>query len=421
MKKFLVVACLVFSVHTFAQITAQWRGPERSGAYPAAGLVDTWPAGGPATLWSAEGIGTGYSSAVADSSQIYVTGMKGTKDVMTCLSLDGKTRWQTEVGPAFDGPFPDTRTTPTVDGDRVYTITGLGHVVCVNTGDGKIRWSVDGLKTFEGVYGTWGVCESPLISGEKLFYTPAGNKTHIVALDKMTGKTIWMSESLRDTSAYVSPRLIRQGGKEIIVTLTERWFFGVDASNGNILWKYDFASLLPEKGLKIWPGAPRTNAVTPLFHNGMLYITGGYDHAGAMFKLSESGDAITQVWVDTVLDCHHGGVVQLGDYIYGSNWIDNSRGNWCCLDWNSGKTIYETKWFTKGPIIAAGDKLYCLDEKNGNVGLVRATPEKFDLISSFKVTSGKGPFWAHPTIYHGILLIRHGDVLIAYKISNDKD
>ncbi len=416
MKHLILSICLLITLSTTAQITAQWRGPNRDGIYPATNLPEQWPADGIPMLWSAEGIGTGYSSAVCDGKNIFVTGMKDSKDVMTCLSLDGKILWQTPIGEAWSGPFPDTRTTPTVDGERVYAISGSGTIACLEAATGKVIWSLDGVKTFDAVYGTWGVCESPLIFGEKLIYTPAGNKTTMVALDKMTGKTIWMSESLRDTTAYVSPRLIRQGNKDIIVTLTERWFFGAEAASGKILWKYDFASLLPEKGLEIWPGAPRTNTNTPLFDNGMIYITGGYDHAGSMFRLSENGDAITQVWVDTVLDCHHGGVVKVGDFIYGSNWIDNSKGNWCCLDWKTGKTMYETKWFTKGAIISAGNMLYCFDEKSGNIGLVRATPEKFDLVSSLKVSLGKGPFWAHPTIYNGMLIVRHGDVVVVYKM-----
>ena len=415
MKHLTLIICLLITLHATAQINAQWRGPNRDGIYQATNLPEQWPAEGIPLLWSAEGIGTGYSSAVCNGKNIFVTGMKDSKDVMSCLSLDGKIVWQTPIGDAWSGPFPDTRTTPTVDGERVYAISGSGTIACLETATGKVIWSLDGVKTFDGVYGTWGVCESPLIFGEKLIYTPAGNKTTMVALDKITGKTIWMSESLRDTTAYVSPRVIRQGNKDIVVTLTERWFFGAEATTGKILWKYDFASLLPEKGLEIWPGAPRTNTNTPLFDNGMIYITGGYDHAGAMFRLSENGDAIAQVWIDTVLDCHHGGVVKVGDYIYGSNWIDNSKGNWCCLDWKTGKTMYETKWFTKGAIISAGNMLYCFDEKNGNLGMVSATPEKFDLVSSLKVTLGKGPFWAHPAIYNGMLIVRHGDVVVVYK------
>jgi outer membrane protein assembly factor BamB len=416
MKKSLIILfLLVAGACAMAQVTAQWRGPARDGNYPAPGLAESWPAEGPRMLWSAEGIGTGYSSAVSDGSRIFVTGMKEKEDVMTALSPEGKILWQTPFGPAFDGSFPDTRTTPAVDGDRVYAISGLGRVVCLNTTDGKIIWAVDGIKTFSGIYGEWGVCESPLIAGNKIFYTPAGSQTTMVALDKLTGQTIWQSESLRDTSAYVSPLFFRHGGKEIITTLTERWFFGVDAGSGKILWKYDFASLLPEKGLQIWPGAPRTNTNTPLYYNGMIYITGGYDHVGAMFRLSETGDAISQVWVDTLLDCHHGGVVRIGDFIYGSNWINNSKGNWCCIDWNTGKKMYEHTWGSKGAIISSGNTLFCFDEKGGQLGMVKANPEKFELTGSVKIGLGKGPFWAHPAIYNGMILVRHGDVLIAYK------
>jgi len=137
---------------------------------------------------------------------------------------------------------------------------------------------------------------------------------------------------------------------------------------------------------------------------------------GAMFSLSAQAAAINLVWTDTLLDCHHGGVVLVDDHIYGANWIDNSRGNWCCIEWKTGIKSWEQKWQTKGSIIAADGLLYLYDEKNGNVGLLKPDPEKFDLISSFKITGGKGPNWAHPEIKDGILYIRHGDVLMAYDI-----
>ena len=82
----------------------------------------------------------------------------------------------------------------------------------------------------------------------------------------------------------------------------------------------------------------------------------------------------------------------------------------------SGKTMYNTKWGNKGQIITAGGMLYCYEEKSGNFGLVKATPEKFEIISSFEITMGTGEHWAHPVILDGILYIRHGDTLMAYNI-----
>ena len=417
MKSLHLLCCILgLSQAVFSQTPAQWRGPDRSGVYNETSLLKEWPAEGPALLWSAEGIGKGYSSAVSDGNAVYVTGMKDSTDILTALSPEGKILWQTPFGPSWFGSFPETRCTPTVEGDFIYLVSGGGTVACVLKTNGKIKWSVKGLEKFEGRYGQWGVCESPLVAGNKVIYTPAGPKTTIVALDKNTGETIWQSASLNDTGSYVSPRLIHFGNKDIIITVINKFFFGTDLSNGNILWSFDYGNYMPEKGVKIWPGAPKTNTITPLFDQGFLYITGGYNHVGVMFRLSDDASGITRTWTDTVLDCHHGGVVLVNGFIYGSNWIDNSKGNWCCLDWKTGKLMWEEKWFTKGPVIFADGMLYCLEEKSGNVGLVKPDPQKFTLISSFKTSLGKGPWWAHPSVYKGVLYIRHGDVLMAYDI-----
>jgi outer membrane protein assembly factor BamB len=416
-RKAIILILSLFSALSFSQAIAQWRGPERNGIYPDSGLLSKWPEKGPKLLWSAEGIGKGYSSAVSNGNMVFVTGMKGGSDYLAAVDLSGKILWQTEIGEGWGGSFPESRCTPTVEGDNVYVLSGKGIIACINAQDGKVKWSFDAVKKFEGVYGDWGVCESLLIDGDKLYYSPAGKKTTMVALNKNTGETIWTSESLDDKSAYVSPLLIRYANKKIVVNVLNDYLIGVDAENGKILWKYNYGELSPEEGMKIWPGAPHTNTITPLFHDGMLYITGGYNHVGAMFGLSEDASSINLIWTDTTLDCHHGGVVLVDGSIYGSNWFDNARGNWCSIDWKTGKMNYEQSWFTKGSIIYADGMLYCYEEKNGNIGLVKPDPLKFEVISSFKVPSGKGPHWAHPSINNGILYIRHGEVLMAYDIS----
>jgi len=136
-----------------------------------------------------------------------------------------------------------------------------------------------------------------------------------------------------------------------------------------------------------------------------------------MVKIAENGKSADVVWTDSVLDNHHGGVVLVDSYIYGSNWLNNSTGNWCCIEWSTGKKMWEEKWNCKGSIIAAEGMLYIYDEKKGNVGLLKVNPEKFDLLSSFQVTQGAtGPFWAHPVIHNGILYLRHNNALMAYDI-----
>jgi hypothetical protein len=156
--------------------------------------------------------------------------------------------------------------------------------------------------------------------------------------------------------------------------------------------------------------------VTPVFSNDNIYVTGGYNHGGVMINLADQGRKASVAWTDDVLDVHHGGVVLVNGYIYGANWLNNGNGNWCCIDWNTGKKMYEEHWKCKGSIISADGLLYMYDEKAGFIGLVRPDPEKFDLVSSFKVKSGSGPYWAHPVIHNGVLFMRHGEALMAYDI-----
>jgi outer membrane protein assembly factor BamB len=139
-----------------------------------------------------------------------------------------------------------------------------------------------------------------------------------------------------------------------------------------------------------------------------------------MLELNKDGFGVNFVWKDSVLDCYHGGVVLINGYIYGSNWIDNSHGNWCCVDWETGKTMYVREWETKGSMITADNRLYCYDERRGNVALVEPTPEDFKIISTFRIRQGSGPYWAHPSIYDGKLIIRHGDVLMVYDLRNKR-
>jgi len=135
-----------------------------------------------------------------------------------------------------------------------------------------------------------------------------------------------------------------------------------------------------------------------------------------MFELSQDGTSVKKKWNDQTLDCQHGGVILLNGYLYGSNWYDNMRGDWICLDWDTGKVIYEETWNGyKGSIIYADGMFYCYDEK-GNVGLVKTSPKGFDVVSTFAITQGSGKHWAHPAVSDGRLYIRHGEALMAYDI-----
>ena len=183
------------------------------------------------------------------------------------------------------------------------------------------------MKIFEGECGEWGISESLLLYKDLVFYTPCGKKTTMIALNKMTGETVWESKSLDDKSAYVSPLLIDRNGKKQIVTVTENNAIGVDPENGNIDWQFDYGSYAAGE----WKANINTN--TPLYKNGKIFITNGYDHHSVMLDLNEEASEVEFSYVDSLLDVHHGGAVLLDGYIYGANWINNRNGYWVCMEW----------------------------------------------------------------------------------------
>jgi outer membrane protein assembly factor BamB len=417
---FLIIITLFISIQFSAgQKISEWRPENRTGISAEKGLLKSWPEKGPALLWQNEELPAGFSSVTFGKNSIYITGVKDKSDVIVALDTLGKIKWQTPYGTSWNESFPESRCSPTIEGNRAYVTSGSGDVACIDANNGKIIWSVKASELYKGTFGPWGIAESVIIDGDKLYFTPGGPETMTIALNKNTGKLIWKSESLNDRPGYVSPILINYSGKRYLINVSASYIFSVDPSAGKIVWKVKHTEINSAKAIAEWDDAPAIKCVTPVYYDGRIYVTGGYNHGGIMLNLTDGGNKAEVAWTDDVLDVHHGGVVLINGYIYGSNWLSNNDGNWCCIDWKKGQKKYEEHWKCKGSIISADGLLYIYDERSGYVGLVKANPEKFDLISNFKITKGSGPYWAHPVIHHGILFIRHGKVLMAYNIKNN--
>ena len=404
---------LLLSVTSQAQNTVtQWRGPERSGIYPEKNLQSVWPEEGPKMILKIEGIGKGYSSAVIHDQKIYVAGLKDTLDVLAAYDLEGKPIWEKAIGRSWFKSYPETRNTPTIEDDRVYIRSGMGDLACLNALNGELIWKRNPYTEFNGKPAYWGMAESVLLTDDAVIYTVGGSDASVVALDKKTGDLVWKSPSVADDGqSYSSPAIIDRNGNKLILVQLQRNLLGINPRNGEFLWTY---SLRPDAdSLVNWLN--HTN--TTVYKNGEIFITRGYDMDAIMLSLSEDGSSVALKWKNNVLDTHHGGVVEVNGYIYGSNWINNTKGNWVCLEWDTGKLMYEKEWFNKGSIIYADNHLYCLEDKNGNLALVLPDPDGFNVQSTFRITHGSGPFWAHPTIYDRKLLVRHGEVLMVYDIT----
>ena len=417
----LIAAC--FCAHyAVAQSPYGWRGKNRDGIYHETGLLKSWPENGPQQLWETLDLGKGYSSPLIVNNRLYITGMNedGNKEVFFAFSLDGKMIYGTEYGTPWSGSYPETRTTPAIDGNKAYVISGSGEIVCINIENGEIVWSIDGGKVFERKTGNWGTSECPLVFDNKVIYTPSGEQTTMVALDAQTGETIWKSKSLGDVGAYVSPVLITHNGRRQIIGSTAKSVMGVNPETGNIDWTFTEWTAPPREGSSRG-SQPNIAPNTPLFKDGYIFFCHGYNIGAYMLQLNDDLTGVTLAWKNDVLDTHHGHYVLIDNIIYGSNWINNTQGNWVAVDWKTGETKYENQWAdgkSKGSIITADGMIYCYDERRGAVGLLKPNPEKFDIVSEFRITKGEGPHWAHPVINNGVLYIRHGSALMAYKVKS---
>jgi outer membrane protein assembly factor BamB len=408
-RNLFVIVLLTLTLTLQAQQISEFRPDNRTGVSSEVGLLTSWPAEGPTLLWTNLELTKGNSSPSFSENSIFITGTEGENDILYALDMNGKLLWKTAMGRAWTDSYPESRATPTVEGNMVYTCSGLGDLACIDGTSGKVIWSVKASEENKGTYGNWGIAESLLIDGDKLYFSPGGPETMTIALNKTNGQVIWKSSSISDKPGYTSPILVNHGGKKMLIVVSMAHMIGVDVADGQILWS------IANTGIPKW--GDHIICLTPVYQEGMVYVSEGYDAGGQMIRIAEDGKSAVSVWTDAVLDVHHGGVVSINGYIYGSNWLNNGDGNWCCIEWATGKKMWEQKWNCKGSIIAADDMLYIYDEKNGNVGLVKPNPEKFELVSTFKFKAGtSGPFWAHPVIHNGRLYLRHSNALAAYDI-----
>ncbi len=414
MKSALIIFFLFLATLLYSQGTVEFRGLDRTGHYKDTGLLKQWPETGPELILKIEEIGEGYSQPILVNETIFITGIKeDTTDILSAYDLNGELLWDVPYGRSWTRSYIESRSTPTYADGKLYVVSGTCRVNCVDSKSGQIVWSVDAAKEYGAEPYKHGESESLLVIDKAVLYTTGGEENTMVALRKSDGSLLWKTKSLGGAKSYASAARINHNGRDIVLAQTTNNLVAINPENGKILWHYD----LIQYHLKSQGQGAQTNV--PLYKNGELFVTSGYDHPGLMFSLSEDGNSVELKWRNDTIDTHHGGVVTVDGVIYGSNWQNNANGNWAAVDWQSGETYWEQEWENKGSLIYADDRLYLYEEKRGNIALVEPTRDSLKIVSTFRVEYGVGPHWAHPAIYKGKLFIRHGDVLMIYAIKEE--
>jgi outer membrane protein assembly factor BamB len=395
----------------------QWLGPDRNGISPDTGLLKEWPKGGPPQKWKATGLGgEAYAAPSIANGRVYlITNVSGSEYVTALDEKDGSKVWSVKIGkvgpnPAGGNNYAGPRSTPTVDGEKLYALCSGGELVCLELTKGDKVWAKDLKADFAGKPGQWAYAESPLVDGDTIVVTPGGKTATVVALNKKDGALIWKS-AIGDTAAYGSTIKAEVGGVKQYVCFLSKGVVGVAAEGGKLLWRYgDPAS---RNGI---------NIATPVFHDGLVFGCAGYGTGGGAARLTAANDKVTakQAWFEDRLASQIGGFLCIGNHLYGVGG-DGKSGSLYCVDFASGKIAWSKASIGAGSLCSADGLLYVRAQETGTVVLAEATSSGYKehgRLSQPNRSAKKA--WPYPVIANGCLYLRDQGVLLCYDVRDPK-
>ena len=384
MKLSLMVAAALIAAHSPAADWPQWRGQNRNGI-SSEQVSAAWLADGPKVLWRAA-VGKGFSSCSISQGRVYTMGNTTNQDTVWCLeAVTGKTLWKhtypAQLSPQWYEGGPGA--TPTVDGNRVLTLSKWGDVFCLDAAQGTVLWQRD-LRRDGVMPNRWGFAGSPLVWGD-LVILNAG--TAGIALNRSTGRIAWSNGT--NVAGYASPVRFASEGRESVLIFAAKHLVALDPRSGRELWRQP------------WETDWDTNNADPLIQDGRIFLS-SFSRGCGLLSVAEGKPQV--LYTNTALRSHLSPGVVLGPYLYAFNGEAKQDTDLRCVHLPTG----EVKWTCKDPafgsLILAGDKLIVLSEK-GELLVAQASPKEFKPLARAKVLSGLG--WTPPALADGRLYVRN--------------
>jgi outer membrane protein assembly factor BamB len=412
MHRLVTVAALLLSAAAARADWPQWRGPNRDGVAVGAQLPRDWPKKAPPPLWKVA-VGPGFSAPVVAAGRLYILHLEP-GDRETCLCLDaatGKELWKHGYHAPYKPPDPTAglgpKSTPTVDGDRVYAYGVAGMFHCLDARTGKVLWKIDCNREFWGVekdedgddaYATsCGAAASPLIDGDRVILPIGGKKAGgMTAFDKYTGKVVW--KSLTDRSSYASPLVSELAGVRQVVGFTGLRMAGLQASDGKLLWDLPF------------PAAFEQTSVTPVLWKDLVIVNGEYKPATALRVRNDNGKVVKETaWRNKDMRTYMVTPVVYQDHLYGLN----RRQQLVCVALATGKTEWAGGNLDEFVSLVRVDDRLLVQFRNGLLYVIAADPKAFRVIASYEL-SAQGGVWSHLAVAGSRLYIKDKTHLICY-------
>jgi len=378
-----VALALVLAASAQADDWPQFRGPRRDGQSTESNWLDSWPADGPRVLWKAQ-VGIGFSSFAVAKGRAYTIGNAEETDTVFCLDADkGQVLWYhpypAELGAKFFIGGPTS--TPTVDGDRVYSIGRQGDLFCFDAASGKIVWHKNIRKEYEIPEPSWGFGGSPIVHGDLLLLN-AGEAG--LALDKATGSVVWRSSG---ECGYSTP--LPYGPLFLFTSGTG--YTAVDVKTGKPAWRIK------------WVTQYGVNAADPIVDGSSVFLSTGYGKGAALFNV-EQGEP-KNVWQSRVLRSQMNPPVLIGGHLYGIDGDENSKVSLKCIELSTGTEKWSQPLTGMGSVTVAAGKLLVLAD--GELSVAPVDPKEYKPTARARILSGK--CWTVPVLSNGRLYARNAE------------
>jgi len=377
-----------------------FRGPKRDGKYDETTVSTNWPSSGLPQLWK-QPVGVGHASFVVADGKAYTIEQRRSQEVVAAYDINnGRELWTQKWNADFtdstgDGP----RATPTWDNGRIYALGATGELRCLDANTGSVFWGKNILSDNQAKNLPWAMAASPLIVDDKVIVLPGGTSgKSVVAYNKLTGAPVW--KVLSDVQAYVSPMLVDLAGRRQIVVVSSTRVVGLTPEKGDLLWSYT------------WDTDMGINVSMPIVvDRDRFFISSGYGKGAALVEVKGSGSTYTAstIWENKNMKNRFNTSVLYNGYIYGLD-----EGIMVCLDVNTGERKWKEGRFGYGQIILTNGHLIVTSDQ-GEVALLKATPEKYTEVARF--TAVQGQTWNYPAIASGRLLVRNSNEMAAYDLS----
>ncbi|WP_437223330.1 PQQ-binding-like beta-propeller repeat protein [Planctomicrobium sp. SH661] len=439
LNRILTTCLTLLAVGTSARLASaddwpQWMGPQRDNIWRETGLLEKFPDGGPKVLWRTPLAG-GYAGPAVSNGRLfitdYVTGEnvkvdnfdratnQGTERVLCLDEKTGKVLWKHESPVTYGISYPSgPRCTPTVDGERVYTLGAEGSLICFNVADGKVIWSKELKEEYKTKSALWGYASHPLIDGDKLICVVGTDLGHAAAFDKMTGKELWRTGPAPE-QGYTPPSIQQVAGERQLIFMKPDALYAVDPESGKLLWETPYSA---DNGSII---------MTPVRVDDHLYV-GGFQEKNLLVKLAKVQPGVEVIWKDKP---KHGiSPVNVQPFVAdGLIYGFHEKGELRAVQIPSGEILWKSNGPFKGRaqgsatafLVRQGDRFWMFTE-TGDLVIAKLTPEGYEeldrthLIKPTNFAFGREVVWCPPAFANRCIYVRNDEEIIAVSLAGDQ-